>query len=121
MARKENPLHDHPRSRISEETREAKKGDRRTMDKEIQDGRDKIEFKGEYESIGIEKRKDDQKIDPEDREEMSRANEAYRKGGKKGPTPTFKDVPKDEDRKRDTDEDGYEIWMKRPKREIPTS
>ena len=118
MARTDK-LYDHPRSKKSGEVREAKKGDRRTMDKTIQDGRDKIEFKGEYESVGIEDREegDADKITDRDHKGISDDTEDWKKGGRKGPVPGFKAVPKDEDRKPG---DGYELWRRR-RSEIPTS
>jgi len=121
MARSE-VLHDHPRSKKKrEEVQEAKKGDRRTEDFEQQDGQRRVEFKGEYESIGMENMPEGHpdKIDPKDMKEMSEDIDAHRKGGSKGPTPSFKAVPSDEDRKNNGEE--YEHWRLRKKREIPTS
>ena len=111
-----SPLHDNPRSKRMVETREAKKGDVERKDSVIQDGADTIEFKGDYESQGYENQPEGSSnhISDKARKEMNEENEKWRKGGKKGPAPAFKGVPKD-----GTQE--YEIWRLRKKDEVPTS
>lgn len=121
MAKSED-LYDHPRSKASRGEQVAKKGDRQRLDKTIKDGPDEYEFSGEYESVGFEGRKegDPDSISTKDRMEMSEDDEKFRKGGKKGPVPSFKAVPKEGEGKDETGRDRYEIWRRR-KGEIPTS
>jgi hypothetical protein len=90
--------------------RMAEKGDRRFMDKEVQSGPTRVEFKGQYESIGMENQPkgSSQEISEKDKRERNDAIDAHRKGGSKGPTPSFKAVPSDADRKKYGEE--YEHW-----------
>lgn len=111
---KSDVLHDHPRSKkAAAEQREAKKGDRKIMSDQGEDGSD---IEGEYESIGTTRREsgDPERIDMRDLEESSDARDKFLKGGKKGPVPGFNTAPKEGG--------GREIWRRREKKEdVPTS
>lgn len=91
----------------------ADKGDRRREDFIQQDGPHTNEFKGNYESIGVERQPEGSPnyIDPRSMMDANRLLEEWIKSGRQGPVPSFKSPHKGLNE--------YEHWRLRG--EVPTS
>src|SRR4051812_23166536 len=107
MAAKENPLHDHPRSKKPREQQDAKKGNVKTGRELLQDS-DAAED-DTYESVGTSglDKDDPESVDPKERAD---ANRDWREDREKGKDSLKSRTIYGDQPKGGT---GFEIWRKR--------